>query len=60
MEYKSLHESVLLFIDYAALFQVMQFLESPEYAKFTRIVFDTAPTVCNIDQLLNNVHNLEK
>ncbi|KAF7823372.1 ATPase ARSA1-like [Senna tora] len=27
-----------------AISKVMQFLESPEYAMFTRIVFDTAPT----------------
>lgn len=27
------------------LFQVIQFLESQEYSMFTRIVFDTAPTV---------------
>jgi anion-transporting ArsA/GET3 family ATPase len=25
--------------------QVVQFIQSPEYSKFTRIVFDTAPTV---------------
>lgn len=28
-------------------FQVLQFMESPEYSRFTRIVFDTAPTVSN-------------
>ncbi|KAK1357426.1 ATPase ARSA1 [Heracleum sosnowskyi] len=27
-----------------AIFKVMQFVDSPEYNKFTRIVFDTAPT----------------
>ncbi|CAH2072109.1 unnamed protein product [Thlaspi arvense] len=27
-----------------SLFQVLQFMESPEYSRFTRIVFDTAPT----------------
>jgi len=26
-------------------FQVLQFMEAPEYSRFTRIVFDTAPTV---------------
>ena len=29
----------------SSYFQVIQFLESPEYNMFTRIVFDTAPTV---------------
>lgn len=33
--------------DYAILMQVMQFLETEEYSKFSRIVFDTAPTVSN-------------
>ncbi|KAK3422289.1 hypothetical protein EUGRSUZ_G02857 [Eucalyptus grandis] len=28
-----------------AISKVMQFLESPEYSMFTRIIFDTAPTV---------------
>ncbi|CAH8362390.1 unnamed protein product [Eruca vesicaria subsp. sativa] len=28
----------------AAISKVLQFVESPEYSKFTRIVFDTAPT----------------
>ena len=31
-----------------ASLQVMQFLESQEYSMFTRIIFDTAPTVSNI------------
>ncbi|KAJ4845799.1 hypothetical protein Tsubulata_027804 [Turnera subulata] len=30
--------------EYDISWQVMQFLESPEYSMFTRIVFDTAPT----------------
>lgn len=25
--------------------QVVQFMQAPEYSKFTRIIFDTAPTV---------------
>jgi len=29
--------------------QVIQFLESPEYNMFTRIVFDTAPTVSKLE-----------
>ena len=31
--------------DHVTFFQVIQFLESQEYSMFTRIVFDTAPTV---------------
>lgn len=31
--------------DFKNICQVMQFLESQEYNMFTRIVFDTAPTV---------------
>ncbi|XP_052115167.1 ATPase GET3B [Arachis duranensis] len=34
----------MIFPDFVALFQVMQFLESQEYNMFSRIVFDTAPT----------------
>lgn len=34
-----------LLTDCRASWQVMQFLESQEYSMFTRIVFDTAPTV---------------
>jgi hypothetical protein len=32
-------------VEHKYSWQVMQFLESPEYSMFTRIVFDTAPTV---------------
>lgn len=31
--------------NYVVAFQVMQFVDSLEYSMFTRIVFDTAPTV---------------
>lgn len=34
-----------IFPDLLTSYQVMQFLESEQYSSFTRIVFDTAPTV---------------
>uniref|UniRef100_A0A2P2KMR3 Uncharacterized protein n=1 Tax=Rhizophora mucronata TaxID=61149 RepID=A0A2P2KMR3_RHIMU len=43
-----------------AISKVMQFLESQEYSMFTRIVFDTAPTVSKsgVVDLIIQVHQL--
>ncbi|KAG6765202.1 hypothetical protein POTOM_029226 [Populus tomentosa] len=40
-----------------AIAKVMQFLESPEYSMFTRIVFDTAPTVSLSTRISVNIWN---